>query len=129
MPPRYGSYDMKLLYLTIVLILTTVPSACPPTPPRTEPVTPISSTDGGSEPLDDAGDLDASRATCDTFCRSLKAAACPEGLAVECVPECNKVNGVLTDLHLACVTRAKTQDAVRSCGLRCKTHKLPPGQA
>lgn len=110
---------MKLLYLTVVLILTTVPAACPPTSPRTEPVTPVSS-DGGSEPLDDAGDLDASRATCDTFCRSLKAAACPEGLAVECLSTCTKTNGVVTDLHLACVTRAKTQDAVRACGLRCK---------
>jgi len=113
---------MKLLYLTIVLILTTVPAACPPTSPRTEPVTPVSS-DGGSEPLDDAGavsELDASRATCDTFCRSLKAAACPEGLAVECLSTCTKTNGVITDLHLACVTRAKTQDAVRACGLRCK---------
>lgn len=86
---------MRIALLALAL---TVP-ACPPSPTPPNP-------DGGS---------------CENACTSLAAAGCPEGTDSKCVPTCQHVEAAhLTDLHLSCLSSAKTKDDARKCGTRCQ---------
>ena len=92
-------------------------AACPPSPVSP----PNDASDASPAPIDDASDADAEpdgrrRDRYDAACAQLKALGCKEGAASNCAATMRSADGKLVDLMPACVTAAKSVQAVRACG-------------
>ena len=60
-------------------------------------------------------------AGCASACAAAQQAGCPEGQFADCAATCNKVmqDPGMPHPNTLCLSSAKTQEAVRSCGWSC----------
>jgi hypothetical protein len=93
-----------LASILAIAVLALAFVGCPKPTPGPNP--PPDASDGGD-------DLDASRASCSKACANLTALGCP---ITDCPTACVASQGKLTDLHPACLAKAKTKEEARACG-------------
>lgn len=109
---------MKLGIAGALALIVPWISGCDPKPqPQTVYIVCASDGGGVDEDDDDAGTLGAAD-DCALACRNLRTIGCPEGRTLEGGKGCTQICRDITPISSydpACVKRAKTKDAVRTC--------------